>query len=118
MWRLAQLPQNDKIVLVYSTFPSPEKAQEVGSYLVDSRLAACVNIIPGMVSVYRWQGERQRESEAVMIIKTRKGLADRVIAETRSRHPYANPALLVLGVESGSEDFLRWVRAETSDIEG
>ena len=111
------MPQNDKIVLVYSTFPTPEKAQEVGSYLVDSRLAACVNIIPGMVSVYRWQGERQCESEAVMIIKTRKGLADRVVAATRSRHPYTNPALLVLAVEGGSEDFLRWVRTETSDAE-
>ena len=108
------MSENDKAVLIYSTFPTREAAEDVGSHLVDSGLAACVNIIPGMTSIYRWQGERHRDSETVMIIKTRSGLAERVIAEARGRHPYTNPALLVLPVDGGSQDYIAWVNAETS----
>jgi periplasmic divalent cation tolerance protein len=107
------LQQNDKAVLVYSTFPTPEVAESVGAHLVDLRLAACVNIIPGMTSIYQWQGERHRDGETVMIIKTRALLSERVIAEVRGRHPYSNPALMVLPVEGGSEDFLGWIMRET-----
>ena len=56
--RLAQLMENDKAVLVYSTFPAVETAESVGGELVDAGLAACVNILPGMVSIYRWEGKR------------------------------------------------------------
>ena len=109
---------NDKAVLIYSTFPNPEAAEAVGAHLVDARLAACVNIIPGMTSIYRWQGERQKDSETVMIIKTRAALAEKVIDEGRARHPYTNPAFLVLPVEGGAEAFLDWIRAETKTAGG
>ena len=104
---------NDKAVLVYATFPDAATAEAVGGQLVDRGLAACVNIIPGMVSIYVWQGSRHRDSETVMVIKTRAGLADRVIAEARALHPYDNPALLMLPVEGGSADFLAWIMAQT-----
>ena len=106
--------ENDKAVLVYSTFPAVDTAESVGGHLVDAGLAACVNILPGMVSIYRWEGQRQREAEVVMIIKTRASLADRVVAETRERHPYENPALLVLPVEGGSAPFIAWILGETT----
>src|SRR5262245_23386117 len=93
-WRLAQLDENNKPVLVYSTFPSAAEAERVGSVLVDRGLAACVNIFGGMTAIYVWEGKRQRENEAAMIIKTRAGLADEVISETRKIHPYSNPALV------------------------
>jgi periplasmic divalent cation tolerance protein len=109
------LQQNDKAVLVYSTFPTQELAESIGAYLVDARLAACVNVIPGMTSIYRWQGERHRDSETVMIIKTRASLAERVIADVRSRHSYTNPALVVLPTEGGSQDFIGWIMTETAD---
>jgi periplasmic divalent cation tolerance protein len=107
------LQENDKSVLIYSTFPSAAEAEPVGGAVVDQGLAACVNILPNMVSIYIWQGKRQRESEAVMLIKTRAVLADRVMDEVRRLHPYANPALLVLPVEGGSQDFLRWIAEQT-----
>jgi periplasmic divalent cation tolerance protein len=110
--------ENDKAVLVYSTFPAVETAETVGGELVDAGLAACVNILPGMVSIYRWEGKRQREAEVVMIIKTRASLAERVVAETRQRHPYENPALLVLPVDGGSDAFLAWILSETSQPRG
>lgn len=105
--------ENDKPVLVYATFPSGEDAEGVGRALVERRLAACVNILPGMVSVYCWQGQLERGTEAVMIIKTRSSMAERVMAEVRSRHAYENPALLVLPVLGGSADFLAWIMAGT-----
>jgi len=107
------LQQNDKAVLVYSTFPSLEAAEAEGATLVEQGLAACVNILPGMVSIYVWEGKRHRDAEIVMIVKTRQTLAERVVAEVRRRHPYENPALLVLPVDGGSAPFLEWIVKQT-----
>lgn len=105
---------NDKPVLVYATFPSAEEAERTGGSLVERGLAACVNIFPGMTSIYIWEGKRERGSEAAMLIKTRASLAERAIAEARKLHPYSNPAFLVLPVSGGSEDFLRWIAEQTA----
>ena len=66
----------ERAVFVYTTWPTVPEAEEAGRKLVERRLAACVNILPGMISHYRWQGEVERGEEAVMIIKTRASLAD------------------------------------------
>ncbi|MCC7250285.1 divalent-cation tolerance protein CutA [Hyphomicrobium sp.] len=107
------MQENDKAVLVYSTFPTIEAAEAEGGALVEASLAACVNILPAMVSIYTWNGKRHRDDEVVMIIKTRRALAERVIAEVRGRHPYKNPALLILTVEGGSPPFLQWILDQT-----
>jgi periplasmic divalent cation tolerance protein len=86
----------------------------VGRQLVEQRLAACVNILPGMTSIYRWEGKIACDSEVVMIIKTRQSLAEPGIAAVRQQHPYTNPALLVLPVEGGSGDYLAWLLEETA----
>jgi periplasmic divalent cation tolerance protein len=112
------LQQNDKAVLIYSTYPSQELAESIGGYLVDAGLAACVNVMSGMTSIYRWQGERHRDSEVVMIIKTRASLAERVIEAVRSRHSYTNPALVVLPVEGGSQEFIGWIMEQTAAAGG
>lgn len=104
----------DKPVLIYSTFPTAEAAETAGRDLVEHHLAACVNILPGMTSIYRWEGEIARDSEAVMIIKTRAGAVDAVIAAVKKRHSYTNPALLVVPVEGGSADYLSWLAKETA----
>ena len=108
------MSEDDKAVLIYSTFPSPEAAETVGGMLVDRGLAACVNILPGMLAIYEWQGQRQREPETVMIVKTRLTLADAVVAEAKRVHPYTNPALVVLPISGGSPDFLRWIAGQTA----
>lgn len=108
------MQENDKPVLIYSTFPSPEAAEAVGQQLVAARLAACVNILPGMTSIYRWEGAIARESEAVMIIKTRATLALRVMEAVKAGHSYANPALVVLPILGGSADSLRWLAEQTA----
>jgi periplasmic divalent cation tolerance protein len=114
MQGLAHLDQNDKPVLIYATFPSVAEAERIGGALVDCGLAACVNILPGMTSIYVWEGKRQQDAEAAAIIKTRASLAEAVIAEGRRLHPYSNPAFVVLPIDGGSADFLRWISEQTA----
>jgi periplasmic divalent cation tolerance protein len=107
------LQPNDKPVLIYATFPDAAAAEETGAALVDLGLAACVNVFPGVTSIYRWKGQRQRDQECVLMIKTRQGLAEDVIAEGRKRHRYDNPAFLVLPVDGGSQAYIDWIIAGT-----
>jgi len=108
------LQVNEKLVLIYSTYASPAEAERIGEMLIDRGLAACVNIFPGMTSIYVWEGKRQRETETAMIIKTRAAAAAKVIAEVRAQHSYSNPALIVLPIVEGSSDFLSWIAAQTA----
>ena len=108
------MQQNDKPVLIYSTFPSAEAAESVGRELIERQLAACVNVIAGMTSLYRWEGKIARDSEAVMIIKTRLGAVEAAIAAVKERHSYTNPALLVVPVEGGAADYIAWLMSETA----
>jgi periplasmic divalent cation tolerance protein len=110
------LDPNDKPVLIYATFPSAAEAERIGGELVDRGLAACVNILPGMTAIYVWDGKRQRDSEAAMIVKTRASLADTAIAAARKLHPYSNPAFVVLPIDGGSADFLRWIGEQTGKV--
>jgi periplasmic divalent cation tolerance protein len=103
----------DRPVLIYTTFPSVDDARRTGEALVAARLAACVNMFPGMISIFEWKGAREHASEVAMIIKTRAGLADQVMAETKRRHPYELPALLVLQTDGGSAEYCDWIVRET-----
>ena len=105
----------ERAVFVYTTWPSLVEAEEAGRAIVGKRLAACVNILPGMVSHYWWEGKLERGEEAVMIFKTRASLADAVRAAVKARHPYATPAILVLPVESVEQNYLAWLFAETEE---
>jgi periplasmic divalent cation tolerance protein len=100
-------------VLVYTTFASLDEAKRVGDALIAARLAACVNIFPGMISIYEWKGTRELADEVAMIIKTRASLADAVLAETTRLHPYELPALLVLPTEGGSDEYCGWILGQT-----
>jgi periplasmic divalent cation tolerance protein len=101
----------ERAVLVYTTYPSVVEAERAGRAIVERRLAACVNILPGMVSHYWWQGALERGEEAVMIFKTRASLAEKVRAAVKASHSYTTPSILVLPVEGGDPDYLRWIFA-------
>ena len=103
----------ERAVFVYTTYPSIVEAEQSGRALVERRLCACVNILPGMVSYYWWQGAVERGEEAVMIIKTRASLVERVTASVKEMHSYTTPALLVIPVESADNGYLDWILAET-----
>ena len=103
----------ERAIFVYTTYPSVVEAEGAGRALVERRLCACVNILPGMISHYWWQGAIERGEEAVMIIKTRASLAERVSAAVKEMHSYSTPAILVLPLESVDKPYLAWLMAET-----
>jgi len=103
----------ERAVFVYTTYPSVVEAEQAGRALVEQRLCACVNILPGMVSLYWWQGKVDRGEEVVMIIKTRASLAEPVRAAVKQMHSYSTPAILVLPVENVDSDYHAWIVAET-----
>ena len=107
------MQNDDRPVLIYTTFPSLEDAKRVGEALVAARLAACVNAFPGMISIFEWEGARETAEEVAMIIKTRASLKDKVMEETKRLHPYEVPALLVLPTEGGSAEYCAWIVSET-----
>ena len=103
----------ERAVFVYTTYPSVVEAEKAGRALVEQRLCACVNILPGMVSYYWWKGALERGEEAVMIIKTRASLSERIFAAVKAMHSYATPAILVLPIESVEQSYFNWILAET-----
>jgi periplasmic divalent cation tolerance protein len=103
----------ERAVFVYTTYPSVVEAERAGRAIVERRLAACVNILPGMISHYWWQGALERGEEAVMIIKTRASLAEDVRKAVKDTHSYTTPAILVIPLESVDEAYLGWMMAET-----
>jgi periplasmic divalent cation tolerance protein len=104
----------ERALLVYTTYPSIVEAERAGRSIVEQRLAACVNILPGMVSHYWWQGAIERGEEVVMIIKTRASLTDRVCAAVKAGHSYTTPAIMVLPIERLEPGYLEWLMAETA----
>lgn len=101
-------------VLLYITTANSEEASRLGKTLVAERLAACANVVPVITSFFHWQGALCQESEALLLVKTTRDMAERVAARARELHSYENPAILVLEVGGGSEDFLRWIAAEVA----
>ena len=103
----------ERAVFVYITYPSVVEAEQAGRTLVERRLCACVNILPGMISYYWWQDAVERGEEVVMIVKTRSSLAERVSSAVKEMHSYTTPAILVIPLESVDKGYLAWLMAET-----
>ena len=104
-------------VLVYATFPSSETAAAAGRALLEARLAACINILPAMTSIYRWKGVIESASEAVLLAKLPPQLAKAAVDCIVAAHPYETPAVLVIPVLAGAAAYLDWIRAETAPPE-
>src|SRR6185369_5036187 len=99
------------IRMVYCTTPSSEVACDIGAKLIEERLAACINVLPGMTSIYRWQGKIERAAEAVLVIKTPEERVDDVLRRVQQLHPYEVPCLLALHVTKGNPAYLDWLEA-------
>lgn len=105
--------KKDDPVLIYTTYPSLVEASKAGRALVETGLCACVNIIPGMRSIYRWEGRIEEAEETVMILKTRAGHVTRVTGAVKRSHPYEMPAVLVLPVSGGNQAYIDWILTAT-----
>lgn len=104
----------DACRLVYCTMGSEEEAERIGAVLVEERLAACVNILPGMRSMYSWRGKVEKDQEVVLLAKTRAELVERLTEAVVERHSYDCPCVVSLRIESGHPPFLRWITEQTS----
>jgi periplasmic divalent cation tolerance protein len=93
--------------------PSAESAREIGLAIVEERLAACANILPGMQSIYRWEGAIERAEEALLMLKTLPALVEALTRRVVELHPYAVPCVVALPIVDGHADYLRWVERET-----
>ncbi len=94
------------------TAPDQETAERLGRTLVEEGLVACANVVPGVVSLYRWDGELQRDEEVLLVLKTTAGRAEAMRARVVEEHPYDVPEVLVLPVVAGHAAYLEWVRDE------
>ncbi len=101
-------------VLVLTTVPSADAGVALAESLLQARVAACVNVLPPMTSVYRWKGGLQHDAECQVIIKTVRPRLDAVRALVRATHPYELPEFVVVPVETGDAAYLAWVAAEAS----
>ncbi len=102
-----------KFNIIYITTKDRAEAKKIGKVLIEEKLAACVNIIDNMESIYRWEGKVEEGKEAILIAKTKQSLVNELIDRVKSLHSYSCPAIIALPVESGSDDYLNWIDKET-----
>ncbi len=102
---------NELLVLV--TAPSENEARRIANALVEERLAACVNIIGAIESVYRWEGKITTDREALLIVKTTTDRYEQVEQRVKELHTYSTPEVIAMGIERGSKDYLDWLRDST-----
>ncbi|XP_076382047.1 protein CutA homolog [Megalopta genalis] len=95
--------------VVYVTVPTQEVAKKLSHGLVQNKLAACVNIIPGIISVYEWKNEINEDNELLMMIKTRTDTVDALTKYIKANHPYEVCEVISLPIQNGNKDYLQWV---------
>ena len=99
--------ENVKIVLC--TFPSVEKARQIGTLLVETQLAACVNIIANITSIYKWKGNTEHQDEFLMIFKTSRNCLPQLMEKIKELHPYELPEIIAFPIEYAHPPYLDWV---------
>lgn len=106
----------DSYIVALSTFPSVEVASDIARQLVVDRLAACVNLVPSIRSIYTWNGAVCDDAEVLAVIKTRRERLEQLRAAIVSQHPYDCPEVIALDIADGHEPYLSWIGAMTSDV--
>ena len=99
-------------LVVLITAGSQEEADRIAQALVGEMLAACVNIVPGVTSVYRWEGEVQRDQEWLLVVKSRREALDDLVQRVQALHSYDVPEVIAWPLSGGSEDYLQWIDGE------
>jgi periplasmic divalent cation tolerance protein len=112
-WRVRQKGKTMNHCIVTITAPAGAPAARIARTLVAERLAACVNIVPRISSIYRWKGKVERATESLLIAKTRGALLPRLIKRVQSIHPYEVPEIVAVPISRGAKSYLAWLAAET-----
>jgi periplasmic divalent cation tolerance protein len=104
--------------LIYITAADETEAKALGRALVEARLAACANVLPGITPIYWWEGKVEEGAEVALIAKTRADLVPRIVEFVTRRHSYDCPCVVALPITGGNPAFLAWIDAETAGAEG
>ena len=100
-------------IIVLVTCPDKENANKISSSLIEKKLAACVNTITNVESIFRWKGKIEKSSENLLIIKSKKRLLKKLITDVQQNHPYQLPEILALPIIGGSKAYIDWLNNET-----
>jgi periplasmic divalent cation tolerance protein len=101
------------LVTLYVTCPDNTHAEQIAKTLVQERLAACANVLPGITSFYFWEGQLEQETEVALLLKSTASLAELAIARIKALHPAQIPAITVWPIETGFAPYLQWVKGNT-----
>ena len=107
------MSKSEKLCWVYMTANSIDEAKYIGMGLIEQNLAACVNLIENMTSIYKWGDKLEEDKEVVMIAKTRKILMPKLIEKVKTHHSYDCPCILELPIQGGNPEFLSWIETKT-----
>ena len=103
-----------EFIVILITAGSVEEGEKIANALVESRLAACANIIPSVKSIFFWEGKTCQESEVLLVVKSRRQLLEKIIDKVKQVHSYKVPEIIALPVIDGSREYLKWVEESTS----
>jgi len=107
------MTDNTKSILVLCTFPDPAFAKNIAERLVNEKLAACVNVITGVQSIFRWQGKIDNANENILVIKTKDSLYDELEVRIKELHPYELPEIISVPIDKGLNKYLDWISEST-----
>lgn len=110
--------ESDDVIVVYITCPTDETSTTLARILIENRLAACVNIIPTVRSLYEWKGQLCDDQESLLIIKTVQPLFEQLQKTVKAHHPYEVAEIIALPVVAGAEDYITWVKASIAGQNG
>ncbi|KAJ1298464.1 hypothetical protein BS78_01G455800 [Paspalum vaginatum] len=102
-------------IVVYVTVPNREAGKKLSQSIISEKLAACVNIVPGIESVYWWEGKVQSDAEELLIIKTRESLLDALTEHVKANHEYDVPEVIALPITGGNTKYLEWIKSSTRE---
>ena len=108
------MKSSEKFCWVYMTAGSFEEAKSIGKILVEQNLAACVNLLENMTSIYKWEEKLEESQKIILIAKTRKTLMQQLIETVNRYHSYDCPCILELPIQGGNPDFLSWIGSQTA----
>lgn len=103
----------NEFIVVFVTCSSLEEGEKIGNFLVENKLAACVNLMPGVKSIFFWEKKLSKETEVLLMAKTKKELFEPLAEEVKRLHSYDLPEIIALPIEAGSQEYLEWIGQET-----
>ena len=107
---------NTSYQLILCTCPDEQVAEQLATSLVEQGLAACINMVPGLTSIYRWEGKLEKGTEVLLMIKTTGQQYAAVETAIQQQHPYELPEIIAVTLDEGSSDYLRWITTSLEDV--